>query len=231
MKEILRMQMMAGIITESEYKNLLEDMSVINKILDKISAQGEKSLTPEEKNYLDQYSKGEKNLIDPYSKGEKNLTNLSMDNWQKVLTSLTSPEDRAKDELNQKEEKSLLNSLNKYVDGYDIYKNNYNTWELALFYTYNEWLDAFKPRDFELEKVSLSPEEWDDLHNKLQGNYEFNYFVRNFTTKDFEETRHEDEIGKDIQHFINTYKVDIKIASIMKKLVDNHIHPDGNLDL
>ena len=66
MKDILRMQMMAGIITESEYKNLLEDMSVINKILDKISSQGEKSLTPEEKNYLDQYSKGEKNLIDPY---------------------------------------------------------------------------------------------------------------------------------------------------------------------
>jgi hypothetical protein len=66
MEEILRMQMIAGIITESEYKNLLEDISIINKILDKISAQGKESLTPQEKNYLDQYSKGEKNLTDPF---------------------------------------------------------------------------------------------------------------------------------------------------------------------
>jgi hypothetical protein len=51
----------------AEGKLLKEDMSVIDKILDKISSQGEGSLTPEEKNYLDQYSKGEKNLIDPYS--------------------------------------------------------------------------------------------------------------------------------------------------------------------
>lgn len=219
--------MMAGIITESEYKNLLEDMSVINKILDKISSQGEKSLTPEEKNYLDQYSKGGKNLIDPYSKGEKNLTPPSTPDFVKTLTGALSPKYVAKSNNTRNEEALLLFSLSKYVEGYNTYKRDYNTWELALFYTYNEWLDAFKPRDFELEKVSLSPEEWDDLHNKLQDNYKFNYFVRNFTTKDEEEQRYEDEIGKDPQYFIDTYKVNAKVASIMKELIDNYIFPDN----
>ena len=65
MKEILRMQFLAGIITESQYKQLLEDETILNRILDKISAQGKDSLTPEEKTYLDKYSKGEKDLEAP----------------------------------------------------------------------------------------------------------------------------------------------------------------------
>jgi len=64
-KEILRMQMLAGIITEGQYKQLLEDMEVVNRILDKISSQGKDSLTPAEKKYLDAYSKGERDLEDP----------------------------------------------------------------------------------------------------------------------------------------------------------------------
>jgi Fe-S-cluster formation regulator IscX/YfhJ len=64
-KETLRMQMLAGIITEGQYKKLLEDMEMVNRILDKISAQGKDSLTPEEKEYLDKYSKGEKNMKKP----------------------------------------------------------------------------------------------------------------------------------------------------------------------
>lgn len=52
-KEFLYMRKLAGLITEGEYKKLLEDMSVIDRILDKISAQGIDSLTPEEKKYLD----------------------------------------------------------------------------------------------------------------------------------------------------------------------------------
>jgi hypothetical protein len=47
------MQKLAGLITESQYKKLLEDQNVIDRILDKISAQGIESLTPEEKEYLD----------------------------------------------------------------------------------------------------------------------------------------------------------------------------------
>ena len=72
-KEILRMQMLAGIITESKYKQLLEDEATLNRILDKISDQGKDSLTPEEKTYLDKYSKGEKDLETPIHNIKLNL--------------------------------------------------------------------------------------------------------------------------------------------------------------
>jgi hypothetical protein len=35
-KEFIRMQQLAGLITESQYKQLLEDMEVVDRILDKI---------------------------------------------------------------------------------------------------------------------------------------------------------------------------------------------------
>jgi len=50
------MQMLAGIITEGQYKQLLEDINVINDILDKISAKGIDSISPYEKEYLDAYA-------------------------------------------------------------------------------------------------------------------------------------------------------------------------------
>jgi len=56
-KEFLKMQKLAGLITESQYLKLLEDQVTIDRILDKISAQGIESLTPEEKNYLDSNGK------------------------------------------------------------------------------------------------------------------------------------------------------------------------------
>ena len=65
MKEKVRMQFLAGLITESQYKQLLEDETTLNRILDKISDQGKDSLTPEEKAYLDKYSKGKKDLEAP----------------------------------------------------------------------------------------------------------------------------------------------------------------------
>ena len=52
----MTMQRLAGVITESQYKQLLEDMDVINNILDKISAKGIESLSPDEKEYLDAYA-------------------------------------------------------------------------------------------------------------------------------------------------------------------------------
>ncbi len=67
-KEFYKMQKLAGLITESQYIKLLEDQTTIDRILDKISAQGIESLTPEEKNYLDKHSKGEKDIPEP-SKG------------------------------------------------------------------------------------------------------------------------------------------------------------------
>jgi len=80
-KENFRMQMLAGIITEGQYKQLLEDMEVVDRILDKISDQGKDSLTPEEKEYLDKYSKGETDLTEPSDNIEKEDTtppNLKM---------------------------------------------------------------------------------------------------------------------------------------------------------
>jgi hypothetical protein len=66
-KQLLRMQRLAGVITENEFIKLLENASIVNNILDKISSKGINSLTPEEKNYLDNYSKGKKDLIEPTS--------------------------------------------------------------------------------------------------------------------------------------------------------------------
>ena len=43
-------------------KEISENQNIVDKILDKISIQGKDSLTPEEKVYLDKYSKGEKNI-------------------------------------------------------------------------------------------------------------------------------------------------------------------------
>jgi hypothetical protein len=51
-KEFLKMQKIAGLITESQYLKLLEDQTIVDRILDKISAQGIESLTPKEKEYL-----------------------------------------------------------------------------------------------------------------------------------------------------------------------------------
>jgi hypothetical protein len=64
------------IIKEEISKVLTEDMEVINRILDKISAQGKDSLTPEEKGYLDKYSKGNSNLKSPYPLSDEEVDNL-----------------------------------------------------------------------------------------------------------------------------------------------------------
>ena len=70
------MQMLAGIITESKYRQLLEDMEVVNRILDKISAQGKDSLTPEEQEYLDSYSTGKNNLNNPFPLSDNEVEEL-----------------------------------------------------------------------------------------------------------------------------------------------------------
>ena len=58
-KQFIYMQKLAGLIDENQYKKLLEDISLVDKILDKISKKGIESLNPKEKEYIDQYSKGE----------------------------------------------------------------------------------------------------------------------------------------------------------------------------
>ena len=75
-KEQLRMQMLAGIITESQYKQLLEDMEVVNRILDKMLDQGKDSLTPEEQEYLNKYSTGKNNLNNPFPLSDDKVEEL-----------------------------------------------------------------------------------------------------------------------------------------------------------
>jgi hypothetical protein len=52
-------------IIKEEISKVLRENKTVDQILDKISSQGKDSLTPEENEYLDKYSKGEKNISEP----------------------------------------------------------------------------------------------------------------------------------------------------------------------
>ena len=72
------------IITESQYNFLIENQEVVDRILDKISEKGIKSLSIDEKRYLDEFSKHKGNpdeFIDPAERyderrGEKFTSNF-----------------------------------------------------------------------------------------------------------------------------------------------------------
>jgi hypothetical protein len=72
------------IITESQYKFLVESQEVVDRILDKISEVGYESLSIDEKKYLNQFSKHEGNpdeFVDPAERyderrGEKFTSNF-----------------------------------------------------------------------------------------------------------------------------------------------------------
>jgi hypothetical protein len=113
---------------------------------------------------------------------------------------------------------SYVNELSKQVVRPDLFKNNFIVWEDALFYNYDEAID----KGF-IEGNEISKEEFNELHNMLNNNFNFNYFVRNWTVLDDEESRHEDDKDKNIEHFKTTYNVDDKTADIMKKIVDTFI--------
>ena len=123
--------------------------------------------------------------------------------------------------LNEDENKNPLtmyvNMLSKQVVRPDLFKNNFDIWESALFYDYNEALK----KQF-IKTSNISEEEFNKLHNELnsESNYPFNYFVRNWFVQDDEETRHEEDKNQDLDYFKTTYKIDDKTASIMKKIVD-----------
>ena len=93
-----------------------------------------------------------------------------------------------------------------------------------MFNTYDEWINNWKPDEEEIESAP-DQEEWDSIHNEMQDKYNYNYFVRNFTIGDEEDTRHEDDIHKGIQHFMDIYNVPNHIAIVMKKLVDEYLAP------
>jgi hypothetical protein len=125
---------------------------------------------------------------------------------------------------NYSNQNKLIDFLGQYVTRPDIYKNENGIWEGILFNTYDEWINNWKPDEEEIESAP-DQEEWDSIHNEMQDKYNYNYFVRNFTIGDEEDTRHEDDIHKGIQHFMDIYNVPNHIAIVMKKLVDEYLAP------
>ena len=56
-KEFLKMQKIAGLITENQLRQLIkeDDQQELDRILDKMSTNGIESLTPLEKKFLDMF--------------------------------------------------------------------------------------------------------------------------------------------------------------------------------
>ena len=134
-------------------------------------------------------------------------------------------EGQYKAKLNENEEtdwallRKYVEELSKNVVRPDLYKSNFNVWEIAIFYDYDE---AVNNKFIEADEISK--EEFNNLHNELNDNYNFNYFVRNWTVLDDEESRHEEDMNKDLEYFKTLYDVDDKTADIMKKLIDTFLN-------
>lgn len=125
---------------------------------------------------------------------------------------------------NYRNQEKLIDFLGKYVTRSDIYESNFNHWENMLLYDYNFWINAYEPDQEEIESAP-NQEEWNHIHDEIENKYEYNYFVRNFSVGDEEDTRHEDDINQNIEYFIDKYNVPEFIAKIMKKLVDEYLAP------
>jgi len=65
-------------IIKEEISKILKENETVDRILDKISIQGKDSLTPEEKEYLERYSKGEKNIPEPTTLQNKSTSTSSV---------------------------------------------------------------------------------------------------------------------------------------------------------
>ena len=185
MKEKIRMQFLAGLITESQYKQLLEDETTLNRILDKISDQGKDSLTPEENAYLDKYSKGEKDLEAPIHYIKLNLPKDI--NSDKIITFVSSDFNNDKkifedlvNELTQLNPQINPELLSKDPDLYEDVADNIKQGtkkEILSFYFY--WLfrnltaNYFKFSDKEINKRDKKYSKFTDdfQDNALKGKW------------------------------------------------------------
>ena len=185
MKEKIRMQFLVGLITESQYKQLLEDETTLNRILDKISDQGKDSLTPEEKAYLDKYSKGEKDLEAPIHYIKLNLPKDI--NSDKIITFVSSDFNNDKkifedlvNELTQLNPQINPELLSKDPDLYEDVADNIKQGtkkEILSFYFY--WLfrnltaNYFKFSDKEINKRDKKYSKFTDdfQDNALKGKW------------------------------------------------------------
>jgi hypothetical protein len=175
-KEFLRMQKLAGVITEGQFKQLLEDIEVVDRILDKMSDQGKDSLTPEEKAYLDNYSKGKKDLEAPiyYTK-----LNLPKDINSPEIITVWSKE--TEDEGNLTKIIDELIKLNPqinpklFLDSYGLYNDVADNTEKGtkkeILYSYFYWLfrnlvwDTYK---YSEKEANERAEKYDDLTDKFR---------------------------------------------------------------
>jgi len=118
-------------------------------------------------------------------------------------------------------EQEALDFLGEYVPYPELYKNDYGTWETAMFNSYDDIVED----DVVDEDISLTKQEYEAVHNALENN-DYAYFVRNFTAGDDEESRHENEIDQSLEYFQDTYDVGIEQAAAMKFLVDDVLKPN-----
>lgn len=121
-------------------------------------------------------------------------------------------------------ETKLVFYLSKYVDYPDLFDKDITLWETILWYDYDEALENIEKDDLdEMGFDQYSKEEWNKIHDDLNDNYNFNFFVRNWMIGDDEQTRHINDINQDIQYFKDKYDVNITRAHIMKKLIDDYL--------
>ena len=117
-------------------------------------------------------------------------------------------------------EQEALEFLGEQVPYSELYKDDYSLWELAMFNSYEELAED----DIEVYNITITPQEFNAIHNALADD-DYAYFVRNFTTGDEEETRHEDDIDQSLGYFEDRYNVNTEQAMAMKFLVDDVLKP------
>jgi hypothetical protein len=85
--------------------------------------------------------------------------------------------------------------------------------------------DIVKKLSDHVTNSELYKSDFNEWENNLFDNDDakpFDYFVRNWTVLDGEQSRHEDEANKDINYWMNEYSVNEEIANLMKQLVDSN---------
>jgi hypothetical protein len=123
-------------------------------------------------------------------------------------------------DVSYENEGKLINYLAKFIDYPDLYNSDYEIWEWALFHSYDE----IDPNDIYYDDFKkYSKEEWNKIHDDLENNWGFNYFVRNFTIEDGEQYSHNNDIDQDVSYFRDRYDVNSNVARVMKKLVDDYL--------
>jgi len=101
-------------LIKEEISKILKENETVDRILDKITIQGKDSLTPEEKEYLERYSKGEKNIPEPITLRNK-PTSTSSAKAQQYPYSETPKEIEVYDNIVQEFLKPLIDIISQQL--------------------------------------------------------------------------------------------------------------------